>query len=168
MHGKNNVFRLPPRKGNRPRTDNAVPHLQKSQRSPTWLREDLRAWVVDNLEDVREEDTRISVSATRAFWLAEDVEVAREDAFMPPAGSREFAHLHVDGSLHLCLSNACVEEIVEKAWGEVHPLRDKGVNEVLLYAPRDGEELAIARYAVAESWSYATGRPNPLPPPPGV
>jgi phospholipase/carboxylesterase len=159
------MFSLPDRHGTRPRTDNAVPHLQKTQRSPERIRQALLDWAVATLPDVTETDTRISVSATRALWLAEHVEVAHEDAFMPPPGGREFAHLHADGSLHLCVSDAAVEEIVGRGWGEVHPLKDKGVNEVLFYAPRDKPELELAKYAVAEAWSYATGRPNPVPRP---
>lgn len=165
MAGSNNQFRLPDRVGTRPRTDNAVPHLQKSQKSPEHLCRGLLVWAVSNLPDVTEEDTRISVSATRALWLAEEVPVAHEDAFMPPAGGREFAHIHIDGSTHLCVSDAAAREIVGRGWGELHPLKDKGVNEVLFYAPRDSAELEIAMYAVAEAWSFATGKPNPVPAP---
>jgi hypothetical protein len=119
-------------------------------------------WAVAVLPHVTEEDTWISVSATRALWLSEDVPAAHDDAFMPPAGSREFAHVHADGSTHICVSDDAELEIVERGWGEPHPLKDKGVNEVLFYAPRDSEELEIARYAIAEAWSYATGNENPV------
>ena len=40
------MFSLPDRRGTRPRTDNAVPHLQKTQRSPERIRQALLA-VVD-------------------------------------------------------------------------------------------------------------------------
>jgi phospholipase/carboxylesterase len=158
-------FRLPDRVGVRPRTDNAVPHLQKTQKSPPHLAPILLEWAVSDLPHVSEVDTRISVSATRALWLAEHLPPVHEDAFMPPAGSREFAHVHADGSLHLCVSGDAVREIVDRGWGEPHPLKDKGVNEVLFYAPRDSVELELAKYAIAEAWSYATGRPNPVQPP---
>lgn len=164
MAGSNSTFRLPSRAGVRPRTDNAVPHLQKTQRSPQRIRLALLDWATDFLPHVSERDTRISVSATRAFWLDDQVEVAHPDAFMPPAGSREFAHLHADGSLHLCVSDEANREIIARAWGEAHPLKDKGVNEVLFYAPRDEDELDLTKYAVAEAWSYATGRENPYRP----
>jgi hypothetical protein len=161
MAGSNSTFSLPDRVGVRPRTDNAVPHLQKTQRSPERIRLALLEWATSVLPHVSERDTRISVSATRAFWLDEKVDAPSADAFMPPAGGREFAHLHADGSLHLCVSNDAVDEIVERDWGEVHPLKDKGVNEVLFYAPRDADELEVAKYALAEAWSYATGTENP-------
>jgi len=152
------TFHLPPRRGERPLTGDTIPHLQHSQKSPDSIREALKAWALRVLPDVREEDTRISVASTRAFWLAEDVDALRSDAFMPPAGGREFAHLHADGSLHLCVSDAVVQEIVSSGWGEPHPLRDQGVNEVLLYAPREESELEIAKFTLAQSYRYATGR----------
>jgi hypothetical protein len=155
-------FALPQREGERPQTGDVVPHLQHTQKSPDNIREALKEWAITTLPDVREEDTRISVSTTRAFWLSEHVEVQHDDAFMPPAGGREFAHLHLDGSMHLCVSDNAVEQIVAKAWGEPHPYKNQGVNEVLFYAPRDAAELEIAKQALAEAYRYATGRATPL------
>ena len=154
-------FQLPPRRGERPVTGHTIPHLQHTQKSPNSIREALKAWALCTLPDVREEDTRVSIHSTRAFWLAEEVEARRADAFMPPAGGREFAHLHADGSLHLCVSDEAVQEIASSGWGEPHPLRDRGVNEVLFYAPRDAAELDFAKRALGESYRYATGRAVP-------
>jgi hypothetical protein len=39
-----------------------------------------------------------------------------------------------------------------------HPLKDQGVNEALLYAPKDEEDLEIAKQVFAESYAYATGQ----------
>jgi hypothetical protein len=149
---------LPQRAGERPQTGDAIPHLQHTQESPNDVREALKEWAVATLPDVREEDTRISVRTTRAFWLSEHVDAQHEDAFMPPRGGREFAHLHRDGSMHLCVSDEAVRQIVSKAWGEPHPLKNQGVNEVLFYAPRDAAELEVAKHALAEAYHYATGR----------
>jgi hypothetical protein len=110
------------------------------------------------MPDVREEPTRISVSTTRALWLDESISAVHNDAFMPPPGGREFAHVHADGSMHLCVSDEAVREIVDKSWGEPHPMKDQGVNEVLCYAPRNLEELQIVKLALVESYRYATGR----------
>jgi phospholipase/carboxylesterase len=60
--------------------------------------------------------------------------------------------------MHICVSDVVAQEIVECGWGEFHPLKDKGVNEVLFYAPRDSGEYELARYALAEAWSHATGK----------
>ena len=148
---------LPLREGPRPKTGDSVPHLQLSDKSPPEFVEELMAWAVDEFPNVREEKTRISVSSTRALWLDESVDVARDDAFMPPEGNREFAHVHADGSMHLCVSNTAVKELVEKSWGEPHPLKNQGVNEVLCYAPRNREEIEIAKTVLIESYRYATG-----------
>lgn len=151
------TFTLPVRVGERPKTGDAIPHLQHSDKSPDAIREALKSWALETLPKVREEATRISVSTTRAFWLDEGVAAAHPDCFMPPPGGREFAHLHLDGSLHLCMSDAAVQELVDKAWGEPHPLKNQGVNEVLLYAPRNEEDLEVAKLVLAESHAYATG-----------
>lgn len=151
-------FSLPPRVGERPQTGTTVPHLQFSQKSPDAIREALKQWALEHLQDVREEDTRISVPTTRALWLHESIQPCHHDAFMPPPGGREFSHIHLDGSMHLCMSDEAVTEIVERSWGEPHPYKDQGVNEVLFYAPRDDDELEIAKTVLAESYYYATGR----------
>ena len=151
-------FTLPEREGERPKTGNHVPHLQLSDTSPPEFVVELMEWAVKNLPDVREERTRISVSSTRALWLDESVPVAHDDSFMPPPGGREFAHVHADGSMHLCMSDAAIHELVEKSWGEPHPMKDQGVNEVLCYAPRIREELEIVKVALVKSYYYATGR----------
>ena len=151
-------FRLPEREGERPKTGDHVPHLQLSDTSPPEFVAELMEWAVNNLPDVREEPTRISVSSTRALWLDESVAAAHDDSFMPPQGGREFAHVHADGSMHLCMSGEAVRELVEKSWGEPHPMKDDGVNEVLCYAPRTREELEIVKATLVESYKYATGR----------
>jgi hypothetical protein len=117
-------FAMPEREGPRPKTGDHAPHLQLSDKSPPDVVGELMQWAVNQFPDVREEPTRISVSTTRALWLDESVSVAHDDAFMPPAGGREFAHVHADGSMHLCVSDEAVSELVEKSWGEPHPMKN--------------------------------------------
>lgn len=150
-------FVMPVRSGPRPTTGDRVPHLQLSDKSPPEYVEELMRWAVSTFPDVQEETTRISVASTRALWLDESVPVAHDDAFMPPMGSREFAHVHADGSMHLCMSDDAVHELVQKHWGEPHPMKDQGVNEVLCYAARTPKELEIAKTVLVESYRYATG-----------
>jgi hypothetical protein len=149
---------LPRRTGARPQTGPSVPHLQHTQTSPDEVRKSLIAWANATLPSVTETHSRISVPSSRAFWLSERVKVKHGDAFMPPPGSREFAHVHHDGSMHLCMSAEAREEVLGKDWGELHPYHARGVNEILFYAPRDEEELRLAKRALAESYKYATGR----------
>jgi hypothetical protein len=56
------------------------------------------------------------------------------------------------------VSDEAVSELVEKNWGEPHPMKNQGVNEVLCYAPRTREEIEIVKLALIESYRYASGR----------
>ena len=147
------------RKGNRPVTGPALPHLQLSDKSPQDVHGHMSHWALIALPaatpELREEPTRISVPSTRALWLDERVD-ANPAGFMPPPGSREFAHLHADGSWHLHVDETLVAEILDKGWGERHPLYDRGVLEVMVYAPRDLEEAETVKAVVLESIRYAS------------
>ena len=147
------------RKGNRPATGSALPHLQLSDRSPKDVHAHMSNWAMIALPtttpELREEPTRISVPSTRALWLDEGVD-ANPAGFMPPPGSREFAHLHADGSWHLLVDESLVSEILDKGWGERHPWYDRGVLEVMVYAPRDLQEAETVKAVVLESVRYAS------------
>lgn len=148
---------LPPRTGDRPRTGDAVPHLHRTQKSPRHVRAALLEWAGAALPGVSLRASLVSVPSTVALWLDESVPAAPGARFMPPPGSREFAHVHGDGSMHLCLPERTEHELFEGGWGEPHPLRERGVREVLAYAPRDEGELALSEALLAESYRYATG-----------
>lgn len=75
----------------------------------------------------------------------------------------EVCHAHPsDGSLHLTLHPDDVREVIEKGWGERHPLardnwwwRVKIVPSgfVLIYAPRDEGELGVVMEIIrAAAW----------------
>ena len=111
-------FTLPPRSGNAPKIGATIPQLQFSDLSPDNVRTKLWDWAFSNFDDVSEEDTRISVPTSRAMWLDPAVPAAHEDAFMPPPGSREFCHMHLDGSIHAVVANDVEDEIIRKHWGK--------------------------------------------------
>lgn len=170
---------LPVRKGDRPETGPSVPHVQFTQTSPPRLRERLKEWMSGALPGIVTGPSEISDAAKMRRWMSAelpDVAVPHDvpdekawaaflDGVAPPAGvvlmppslTTEFAHVHPDGSLHLALSLEDQRELLDKAWGERHPLYSSGVNVVMLYAPRTDEELAIARTVLAASYRYATG-----------
>lgn len=109
------------------------------------------------LAGVEERPSVISVPGARALWLADGRGPA--DAFMM---AREFAHLHPapDESLHMMLPPELASEAVDKSWAEVHPVAAKGLipgNAVMVYAPRDREELEIVFGLVEASFRYALG-----------
>ena len=75
---------------------------------------------------------------------------------------REFAHIHPmpDGSLHAALPPELAEEAIEKGWAEQHPVARMGhisPNVVMIYAPRNAEEIEIVAGLVEESYHYAVG-----------
>jgi hypothetical protein len=153
-----NSFTLPLREGDAPEIGQQPPQLQFTDLSPDHIKKALKKFSFGTFANVTEHDTLISVPTSRALWLDENVEAAHEDAFMPPANSREFCHLHEDGSLHAVVDNQVEEEIINKKWGVRHMYYDRGVKEMLVYGPRDENELETVKNIVAESYRYASGK----------
>ena len=150
-------FQLPERTGQPPITGQQPPQLQFSDQSPTTIRDALKMWAFANIPQTREHDTLISVPSSRALWLDEATPATHEHVFMPPAGSREYAHIHEDGSIHVMLPKEVEDEILLKKWGLRHPWYARGVKEVLVYAPRDEMELTLLKRILIESYRYITG-----------
>ena len=151
------TFELPIREGNHPEIGQEPPQLQFSDLGSDEIRLKLKEWSFSTFPNVREHDTLISVPTSRALWLDEKVQAAHDDAFMPPPNSREFCHLHADGSFHTVVHVAIENEILEKQWGVRHMYYDRGVKEVLVYAPRNNNELIVAKRIIVESYRYASG-----------
>ena len=152
-------FEIPKRIGDKPVTGSQPPHLQFSEQSPGELFEKMAQWALFDLPDIvpyiRKHPTLISVPSSQALWLDES-KPAVKNAFMPPSGSRAFAHLHADGSWHLVVDENTVEEIINAGWGERHPWYDRGVLEVMVYAPRNEDELSIVKQLVKTSIEHAS------------
>lgn len=148
---------LPLRRGGRPRTTPTNPHTQLDQQ-PTDLRlvEELarRAF---SLPGVIEEPSGISVPGARALVLEASEPAGPPEAFLI---GREFAHLHPDPdhSLHAMLPTETVAEAVDAGWAEPHPVALRGLippTAVMLYAPRDEEELDVIEGLVRASHAFA-------------
>ncbi len=150
---------LPQRSGARPKTTPTNPHTQLEQNPGVSIVREL-ARRVFALPDVEERPSAISVPGARALWLREDVPAGPPEAFMI---GREFAHIHPmpDGSLHAALPPGVVAEAIEKGWAEQHPVARMGYipeNVVMIYAPRDEEEIETVTGLVVESYRHAGGR----------
>jgi len=157
MQTKN--FNLPMRQGDAPEIGQVPPQLQFSDKSPRDIYQKYHDdWMFNTFPKVRKEPTRISVSTSIAMWLDENENVGHIDAFMPPSGGREFTHIHLDGSFHTVVATDIENEIIEKKWGVRHMYYDRGVKEVLVYAPRNEEEIEIVKTIVIKSYEYATGK----------
>ena len=149
---------LPERSGPRPRTTPTNPHTQLEQNPDHAAVEEL-ARLVFALPGVEERSSAISVPGARALWLSEEVPAGPREAFMI---GREFAHIHPmpDGSLHAALPPEVAREAIEKGWAEQHPVARMGYipqNVVMVYAPRDAEEIEVVTGLVVESYRYAGG-----------
>ncbi len=149
---------MPERDGPRPRTTPTNPHTQLEQNPDNSIVEEL-ARRVFALPGVEERPSAISVPGARALWLREEVPAGPREAFMI---GREFAHIHPlpDGSLHDALPPEIAEEAIEKGWAEQHPVARIGYipqNVVMIYAPRDEEEIETITSLVVESYRYAGG-----------
>ena len=151
------IFEIPVREGKHPEIGQQPPQLQFSDLGPENIRLELKLWAFSTFPNVEEHDTLISVPTSRALWLDEKVPAGHSDAFMPPPNSREFCHLHEDGSFHTVVGVPVEDEILKKQWGVRHMYYDLGVKEVLVYAPRNTDELIVAKKIITESYKYASG-----------
>ena len=151
---------LPKRSGSRPRTTPTNPHTQLEQNPEREVVDEL-ATRVFALPGVEERPSAISVPGARALWLREELPAGPQEAFMI---GREFAHIHPmpDGSLHAALPPEVAQEALRKGWAEQHPVARMGYipqNVVMIYAPRDAQEIEIVARLVDEAYRYASGAP---------
>jgi hypothetical protein len=150
MGGQKMKLELGQRPGNRPVTENEIPHQQVSDNSPGAVYAAFAEWLF-GLERVREGRSLVSVPSARAAFTARPV---REGL------SPEFTHIHTEpgpGSQHLGLSAEDAEAVVGTGWGELHPLNDRipNVEMVLIYAPRDLGELEMVKTIVLRARAFA-------------
>ncbi len=150
---------LPGRAGARPRTTPATPHVQLDQQAPRPL-QDLLWQRMTSLDGVRTGRSGISLPQTRALHLDTRLAQGPVEAFMI---GTEFAHLHGDGSgsLHVALPSDLAADAIRKGWAEQHPVvtMDMGPDTwVMLYGPRDDQELEVIWQLVRASHSFARGQ----------
>jgi len=150
-------FLVLPRAGPRPSTTPTNPHTQLTQNAPPDLQERVFE-LASSLPGVVVGPSAVSVPGARAFHLPSSTRDAR-DSFMV---GREFAHLHPpsDGSLHLVLAPEVVDGVIENGWAERHPLAGRyglPANIVMVYGPRDEQELRVVTDLVRASHAFAAG-----------
>jgi hypothetical protein len=150
---------LPERAGPRPDTGPAMPHQQLSDNPPAELQEEL--WRrMSSLEGVRTGPSGVSLPDTRALHLDPGLATGPPEGFMV---GTEFAHLHGpdDGSLHMALPADVAREAIDRGWAELHPLARAGhlpETLVMVYGPRDADELETVWSLVSASYENARGR----------
>jgi hypothetical protein len=149
---------LTTRRGPKPATNPGLPHQQLDQQPPDDLLRDALAIRVFGLAGVSEEPSGISVPGARALVLDPALARGPRDAFLV---GREFAHLHPgqDHSLHMALPESVARAACEAGWAEPHPLAASGrapKTLVMVFAPRDEQELDVVARLVQTSYRYAT------------
>lgn len=151
---------FPRREGDRPETTDWEPHQQVDQHADAAIWDEFyrRCFALPN---VREVESLISVPGARALWLDESVEAGPKEAFIV---EREFAHIHPrpDASTHLHLPLEIAIYAISGGWAELHNvswLGLAGAETVMLFAPRDEEELEVIWGLTEESYRFACGEP---------
>lgn len=150
---------LPSRIGMRPKTLRPNPHSQVDQQASDPSLRDRIARLLFHLDAVHEEPSGISVPGARAAVLDHNAAGGPAEAFMV---GREFAHLHPepDGSLHATLPLEWVDASVRAGWAEPHPVVAMGLappTAVMIYAPRNEDELAVVANLIRVSYLHARG-----------
>lgn len=136
------MLTIPVRNGEPPKTTTSNPHEQLTQ-NPDAKTHQLFKTKLFTYSGVNRRPSIISVPGSEALWLEEGQACNCENGFMI---GREFAHIHpaYDGSLHLALSEADFQQVIDAKWGERHPLA--GLHTIpetiaMVYAPRTEEEM---------------------------
>jgi hypothetical protein len=148
---------LPQRQGPRPKITGIAPQRQKTQ---IGSKADIEALhdAMRGLVDVNRGLISSGVSCFEHHNLGLFLETAGNKTLKKPSPDTperhcnptcgtppEIAHAHkIDGSLHLTLHPADVKAVIERGWGQRHPLAGRGPwvpsGFVIVYAPRNPEE----------------------------
>ena len=153
---------LPVRQGPKPDTTQKIPHSQLTQHGSDEVVEKLREWCF-SLPSVNNEHSGISVPGARALVLRDGCNCNHE-AFMV---GREFAHIHPhpdSGSMHVKLTAEDAKDVVDAGWGEDHFLVAMGrypPGLVMVFSPRDDDELDAVKKIVTRSYEFATEKDLP-------
>ena len=147
---------LPSRAGEPSQTSGSVPHIQLDAQPVPGIDAELRRRVF-LLPGIDDEPSDRSLPGARGLMVGDELSVSRPDVI---AGSREFAHVHPDGSLHVWLPAERAREVQEMGWGELHPWTERdgfwgGV--VLVFTPRDASELDVVIQIVVEAYNFVVG-----------
>ncbi|MFD0365261.1 luciferase family protein [Nocardia sp. GCM10030253] len=146
----------PRRRGPRPTTTGReIPHDQLDQFSPPQLRAALVGHATA-LPGVFTGPSQVSEPASLALRLHDPR--GPWEAFLYPSPD-EFGHIHRTGFMHLTVPRPIIAPLIGAGWVEPHPitLRPQWPDTiVMLYAPRDVDELALATAVLDASWRQAT------------
>jgi hypothetical protein len=105
---------------------------------------------------VKQGHSRVSMADSMAALMAG---LAQEHGAWSLAteGAVEVFHIHgvKDTSIHAVLPPDRAREVIEKGWGEPHTYADFET-QLMLYAPRDEDEIEVIAGLLRESAAFAT------------
>ena len=153
---------LPHRSTPRPKVDpHPVPHRQLTQQAAPHVIEALQA-VFDRA--IAENEGKVTYALSHFERHNQAITCCLANHTDPVQGSShgEIAHVHAhDGSMHMILSPADAIAAVEAGWAERHGLSGKVLGlpatYMLVYAPQNLDDVAIAARLLAAAISYMTG-----------
>lgn len=140
---------LPVREGTRPRMGkHVVPHRQLDQGTDPTTRK-LLDKIFDDFVDANGRYVRYAKSYYEKRNDA--VTLTRTDAAHPVARTShgEVAHVHPgDGSMHMIFSPSDAKQVIDKGWGERHPLSGSPHHDIpdtylMVYVPRTPQEVMV-------------------------
>jgi hypothetical protein len=156
--GADLALALPFRQGPRPQSCRTLPHEQFDQWPPAPIIEELLVRCL-MFPYVRTKESRMASPQCHALSLPDEFSGGPAWAFIV---DHEFCHLHPlpDGSIHLTLPTQVRERAIERGWAEQHLASRAGIlpeTLVMVYAPRDPNELAIVLRLIWRSYEFARG-----------
>lgn len=148
---------VPARTGPTPTTSVEGPHRQVDQLAPPELWGRLVA-AVFALPDVVEGHSQVSPASSRAVFPTDRTAESSPERSLAPGRRLEPVHLHGvdDTSVHLVLPPERGRQLTALGWAEPHGYADFGT-ELMVYGPRDDDELAVVLGIVEESLAFARG-----------
>ena len=158
------LAKLPRRKGTKPAiAPFAVPHRQMDQHNDTITRGKQKQLFDDEVA------TSNGKLVYKTSYLERNspgiflVDSASGNQTIIPVSHAEIGHIHLfDGSMHIILSPSDTKEVIEKGWGELHGLAGQGraaKTYLMIYSPRDGQELEITKKILDAAVKYADHTP---------
>lgn len=146
---------LPQRAGPAPQVHPGPPQHQIEQHPERAQWRAMRA-LVEGWTSADKGATLRGVPGTLGLFLPRSRKGAGEHAFLI---GREFAHHHPDdGGLHMTLPRDWCDAVVAQGWGEPHTWAGRPTVSpltVLVYAPRNADEIEIVRQLLAISEAFA-------------
>lgn len=153
-----NLRRLGARSGGRPPLDPKWPCAQTGQQAAPDTIEMLRRAIL-LLPGVNLCTPPLGAPG-QGFALDEDLARGQPEAFI---GAPCWLNLRPDGSMHLGLRPEWAQKVLDRGWATIHPFARYMAGAVppqslVVYAPRDADECAVAVRIATAAHGYAVGR----------